>query len=155
MSKFFPVYILAIFSFQFASGQLSEEQIQQGYDYYNSRIIHIPSDKGLPTQTLDPNQIEVVCNWMNMDSIIKNLEYIYRDHEKLDTVFSLKQRENIDRNLRNLESIILEKARLKPIYEIRGFTYFKESFPVIQESKDGGLYAFIYEESNLPGLSVK
>lgn len=147
MSKFIPVFILAIFGFQFASGQLSDEQIQEGYNYYNSRIIHIPSDKSIPTQTLDPNQIEVVCNWMNIDSIIKNLKYIYRDHEKLDTVFNLKQRENIDRDLRSLESIILEKDRLKPIYEIRDFTYFKESFPVIQESKDGGFYAFIYEES--------
>lgn len=69
-----------------------------------------------------------------MDSIIKNFRSFYRDHKKLGTVFNLEQKVSIDQKLRSLETIMLEKDRLKPVYEIRDFTYFKESFPVIQEA---------------------
>ena len=141
------VLVSTIFCFQTSYCQLGNKQLEDGYNFYNSRKIHIPSDKRLPAQTLDPNQIEVVRIWMNMDSIIKNFRSLYRDHKKLETVFNLKQRESIDQKLRNLEGITLQKDRLKPVYEIRDFTYFKQSFPIIQESNDGGLYAFIYEES--------
>lgn len=104
-------------------------------------------DKNVPSNSLAPNKIENVCNWLNTDSIFKNFSSDYKEYKNLDSVFSLQQKESLDQKFRNLESISLDKERLKPVYEIRDSSYFKRTFPVIQQSKDGSLYAFIYEES--------
>ena len=155
MNKFFPVYILAIFGFQFASGQLSEEQIQQGYEYYNSRKNLIDPEKILSSVTLNPNQIENACDYINTDSIFKNFDaqksiinnkLLYLQKE-LDTAFTDSQLKSLNRKFQKLDSISIQKARLKSSYKLLDSSYFKQSFPIIQQSKDSSIYAFIYEES--------
>ncbi len=146
MIKFKQVFILSILCFQFASGQLSKEEIQQGYDYYNTKEVHTLLNKNLSSHSLDPHRIENVCFWINTDSIFKNFRSLRREYKKLDSVFSLNQKESLDKKFRNLESLSLEKDRLKNVYKVRDSSYNKQSFPVIQKSKDGSLYSFIYEE---------
>ena len=132
---------------QVSLAQLSEAEIQQGYNYYNTKKNVIAAQKRLSSSSLNPNEIKFACKWLHTDSIIKNFRSFYKPSKRIDTIFSQEQWENIGLKLRKLESIKLEKNRLPAEYTLRDSSYFKKSFPVLQESKDGSLYAFIYEEA--------
>ena len=149
------IILLSIFCFQWTFGQLSETEIQQGYDYYNSKIF-TSAEKNLLSTTLNPNEIEFACKWINTDSIFKNfksqksffnnkLSYLITN---LDSAFSVDQLNSLNRKFQNLESISLKKKKLKATYELGDSSYFRQSFPVIQKAKDGNMFAFTYEEAN-------
>ena len=132
---------------QISFGQLVQEEIQRGYDYYNSKKNLISAERNLSSFTLNPNQIETVCFSMNRDYIIENFFSFKKSEKKIDAVFSQEQWANIERKFRSLESIKLERQKLKSEYKLRDSSYFKQSFPIIQKSKDSSLYAFIYVEA--------
>lgn len=155
MPKFLALLIITIFNYQFTFGQLTQKRLQEGYEYYNSREIVISPDKILLSNTLNPNQIQFVCKWINSDSIVKNfeakrsmvgnrLEYL---QISLDSVFSDNQKQQLNYKLQNLERVQLEKNRLTAEYELRDSSFFRQSFPIIQMAKDSSNYVFIYEEA--------
>ncbi|MCH4823656.1 hypothetical protein ML462_10785 [Gramella lutea] len=156
MSKFIPVFILAIFGFQFASGQLSEKQLEDGYQYYNTRKASIPPLQILPKHTLNPNKLEFVSSWMNIDSIKKNFksQRVIIDGRfqhlniDLDSIFGPAETKSLNEKIKNLKSVMLDPKLLKSDYKLSDSSFFMKAFPIIQEGRDSISYALIYEESD-------
>ncbi|HKJ49777.1 MAG TPA: hypothetical protein VJ973_11835 [Christiangramia sp.] len=156
MKKSILVFIYTLLCFQFITGQLSNKQLEDGYQYFNTRQVIISPQKILPTQTLNPNKLEFVSSWMNTDSILKNFESkrviingrFQHLNIDLDTVFGPEELRSLDKKFKKLERVSLDLNLLKSDYKLRDSTFFMKAFPIIQKGRDSVSYAFIYEESN-------
>ena len=89
---------------------------------------------------------------INEDNRKENFIVELERYVDLDTIFTLIQREELDKQFQNLESIKLDEGKLKNKQLRKTMDKSKlepdmldaVSFPVIQPSKDGTLYAFMY-----------
>lgn len=142
----FQIFYLLLISQFISFGQFSAKEIEKGYKFYNS---HNGIFQKKTKFTVNPNQIENVCYYINLDSILANFKSFSPDNfDKLDIVFSEDQVNTLNRKLQQIVKVELDPEKLDSRYIIGEFAVTNESFPVFQKSIDGVEYAFIYQ-SNL------
>ena len=100
--------------------------------------------------TADPNSIQHVSNYINLDSILSNYKsFRPGSKQKLDTIFSDKEKSSLNKKLQNIARVRLDPNKLSSRYTIRDTAVVNESFPVFQKSNAGSEYAFIFQKNEM------
>lgn len=140
--------------------QLSQEQLELGYQFYNESNSYYPFKHYTDSVTVDPNSIEFAKDYFNYESIVSNykpywdLKISGYKQESLESIFDSAQIANLKKNLDEIEEVDLNREKLSSQIVFQK-DRLKESFPIIQQAKDSSFYAFVYQDFSRSPMNAR